>query len=149
MPSVSPFLYKYSAIDLHQIYGVNCYQYAIGYHPITLYFNKQTSSISYSTLCPGDLTSIISQNGKSSLKDMAPYEAKKQIILACKKDTLEELEATRSPDEAISIPPNKKLIALFFSGDCGDFDFHVLNNVTNMWKTKHRPLSFNIKRFAQ
>ncbi len=132
MTLVSPFqISQKDPVTLHKIYGVNCYQHAIGHLPITLHFNQRSGNISYTTLCPGHLAKNL---GNLSLHDISAYEAKRKIIYACQEDGLEELEQ-RSLSEPISIPKDRKMIAFYFSSERKDFDFHVLNQ-REIWENK-------------
>jgi hypothetical protein len=130
-PLMQPIFEDVMPIARHGLYGINCYQHAIGIRPITLHYNKLTRSISYLTLCPGNTAQHISQ--RASLP--ASHEMKELVIQGSKEDGLVELE-TRNPEDSINIPVNSRLIALYFSLALNDFDFHVFNQEKRSWENK-------------
>lgn len=124
------------AIQLHAVYGVNCYQNAIGYKPITIHFNNKSGYLSYLTLCPGDLAKIINDHDhRYPGQQISSYDMKKLIIAQCREDGLEELEA-RSVSEAIYVPDGKRLVAMLYSAEHKDFDFQFYDEKSNTWKNK-------------
>jgi hypothetical protein len=124
------------AIGLHHKYGMNCYQNAIGFEPITIHFNKSTQTLNYLTLCPGDMAKkVFQKNGTLPTNIVPHYEIKKLVIESCHEDGLEELEE-RNLNAITRIPSDRKLIALFFSSERCDFDFHVFDEKNACWRNK-------------
>lgn len=126
----------------HFIYGVNCYQYAIGKgHEVTVFTKDRTKQeFNYLTLCPGHMAEAALSGGQSYI---SAYELKRLIIQGCREDKLVELEQ-RSLHAAIHVPDNMRLIAFYFTDNTdrgmGDFDFMVYNPKTSKWENK-TPLS--------
>lgn len=129
---------EYSGTDpvqLHAVYGVNCYQNAIGYKPITVHFNKNSGNVSYLTLCPGNLAQILHEFGRNAGHEISSYDMKKMLIAQCREDGLEELEA-RSTNSPIHVPEGKRLVAMLYSNERKDFDFQFHDAIAGKWKNK-------------
>lgn len=124
------------AIQLHSVYGINCYQNAIGYKPITTHFNELSGRLSYLTLCPGNLAKILSDHfSRNSGYEISSQDMKKLLVAQCLEDGLEELE-TRTVQNPINVPENKRLIAMLYSNERKDFDFQYYDAKSKMWKNK-------------
>lgn len=121
----------------HFLYGVNCYQFAIGYQPITVFTQAANPNrFAYLTLCPGNFAEKVWQQGGVGI---STYNFKNLIRTSCQEDQLIELEQ-RSIHDPINAPDGERLIALYFApGDetgPGDFHFVYLNNTNRQWEEK-------------
>ncbi len=122
----------------HFIYGVNCYQYAIGKGDEVTVFTKhpRKQAFNYLTLCPGHMAETALSSGQSYIP---AHELKRLIIQGCREDNLVELEQ-HSPHAAIHVPDSMRLIAFYFTDNTergmGDFDFMVHNPKTSKWENK-------------
>lgn len=122
--------------ELHKVYGINCYQNAIGYKPITIHYNEAAGRLNYLTLCPGNMAQILNDDfSRNAGYEISSHMMKKILISQCKEDQLEELE-TRTLSTPINVPEGKRLIALFYSNERKDFDFQYYDQKSRMWKNK-------------
>lgn len=130
-----------SPLRRHFIYGVNCYQHAIGIKPITLFANTPApESYQYMTLCPGNMAkSAWEKAGGISIRSLPTYILKDLLYEGCRNDGLTIVENT-SRNAAIHIPERHSLIALFYSQYRSDFHFLRFNEKQNKWEQK-TPLS--------
>lgn len=126
---------KYSDVSplrRHWLYGVNCYQNAIGYDPVTVFTAAANpTDFAYMCLAPGTLAQRMDAANKKTIQ-------KKDVLDACREDGLILLDTT-SIHATITVPNDMRLIALYFREDAtgaNDFDFKVLNKHSNKWESK-------------
>lgn len=127
-----PIFSDVSPLRRHWLYGVNCYQNALGYDPVTVFTSAANpKDFAYMCLAPGTLAQRMYAANKNSIQ-------KKDVLDGCREDGLIVLEdATRHA--AITVPQDMRLIALYFREDAtgaNDFDFKVLNKQSNTWENK-------------
>lgn len=128
-------------IRRHFIYGANCYQFAIGFDPITIFTDLKTPNIiHYQTLCPGNMAqSAWEKSGCLFLPTLPPYIVKQLVLDGCKEDGLVVIQ-NATPTSSIPIPENHTLVALYYSDTRNDFHFLKWDEKKKIWNHK-TPLS--------